>query len=81
VSQGDDRRQGRLHRRRSHGFAHILGQAGPAAFVFAAAILGGIAVFGSNKTTRDQVISAIKVHEARRAEMINRLDLREVEGK
>jgi hypothetical protein len=49
--------------------------------VFAAAILGGIAVFGSNKTTRDQVISAIKVHEARRAEMINRLDLREVEGK
>ena len=51
----------------------VLGQAGPAAFVFAvAAILGGIAVFGSNKTTRDQVISAIKVHKARRAEMINR---------
>jgi hypothetical protein len=58
-----------------------LGQAGPVAFVFAvAAVLGGIALFGSNKTTRDQVFVEIKVHEARRAAMINGLELREVGG-
>jgi hypothetical protein len=59
----------------------VLGQASPMAFVFAvAAILGGIALFGSNKTTRDQVIGAMTVHEPRRAQLIDRLDLHEVEG-
>ena len=58
-----------------------LGQVGPAAFVFAvAAMLGGIALFGSSRTTRAEIISSIKAREAQRAEMINRLELREVGG-
>ena len=59
----------------------VLGQVGPAAFVFAvAAILGGIALFGSSRTTRAEIISSIEAREAQRAEMINRLELREVGG-
>ena len=59
----------------------VLGQVGPAAFVFAVgAILGGIALFGSSRTTRAEIISSIEAREAQRAEMINRLELREVEG-
>ncbi len=59
----------------------VLGQASPMAFVFAvAAILGGIALFGSNKTTRDHLLAALRLHEARRADLIDRLDLREVGG-
>jgi hypothetical protein len=55
------------------------GQVGPVAFVLAvAAILGGIAVFGSTRSTRDQVISTIEVREAERAALINSLELREV---
>jgi hypothetical protein len=59
----------------------VLGQVGAAAFVFAvAAILGGIALFGSSRTTRTEIISSIEIREAQRAEMINRLELREVGG-
>jgi hypothetical protein len=59
----------------------VLGQVGPVAFVFAvAAVLGGMALFGSNKSTRDQVIGAMTVYEARRAQLIDGVDLREVGG-
>jgi hypothetical protein len=55
------------------------GQVGPVAFVLAvAAMLGGIAVFGSTQSTRDQVTSTIEVREAERAALINSLELREV---
>jgi hypothetical protein len=51
------------------------------AFVFAvAAILGGIAVFGSSRSTRDQVLSTIKMREAERADLINSLERRDVGG-
>ena len=62
-------------------FLTVLGQVGPVAFVFAvAAILGGIALFGSSRTTRAEIIHSIEAREAQRAEMINGLELREVGG-
>jgi hypothetical protein len=52
---------------------------GPAAFVAAiSAVLGGIVVLGSNKSTRDELMAAIRVHEAQRAEVIDGLRLRDV---
>jgi hypothetical protein len=53
----------------------------PAALVIAiTAILGGIAVSGTNKSTLDEIVATVRSHEARRAEMINGLGLRTVEG-
>ena len=46
-------------------FLTVLGQVGPAAFLFAvAAILGGIGLFGSSRTTRAEIISSIEAREA-----------------
>ena len=54
---------------------------GPVAFVIAiTAILGGIALKGSNESTRDDLIARIRVHEAQRAEMIDGLELRRCES-
>jgi hypothetical protein len=44
------------------------------------AVLGGIALFGSTKSTRDQIVTAIRTHEEERAEMISRLELRDIGG-
>ncbi len=40
--------------------------------------LGGTALFGSTRSTRDQIIAAVGLREAQRAEMIDRLALQEV---
>jgi hypothetical protein len=42
------------------------------------AILGGIALSGSNRTTLDEIVAGIRVRHAYRAEMIDRLGLRVV---
>jgi hypothetical protein len=39
------------------------------------AILGGVALFGSTRSTRDQIIASIRVREAQRKEMIDKLEL------
>lgn len=53
---------------------------GPVAFVIAiTAILGGVALKGSNESTRDNLMARIRVHEAQRAEMIDALELRACE--
>ncbi len=41
-----------------------------------AASLGGIAAYGTNKSTLDEVTATIQSHEVRRTEMINELELR-----
>jgi O-antigen ligase len=47
---------------------------GPAALVTSlAAILGGIALYGSNKRTRDDTMAAIRAKEADRAALIDAL--------
>ena len=43
-------------------------------------VLGGVALFGSTRSTRDQIIATLKAHEAQRADMIDRLGLQEVGG-
>jgi hypothetical protein len=45
-----------------------------------AGIIGGIVVFGSNTTTLKQTTTDMKAAVAHRAELINRLDLRVVDG-
>ena len=48
-------------------------------FVLAtAAILGGIALSGSTRTTRQQILAAIGEREAQRDQMIGRLELSDV---
>src|SRR3954467_2446213 len=42
------------------------------------AVLGGIALFGSNKGTQDEIAATIKRCEARRIEMIDEIELRTV---
>src|SRR3712207_6837358 len=45
---------------------------GPVALVMAiTAVLGGLALFGSHASTRDQIRARIRAHEVRRAELID----------
>jgi hypothetical protein len=54
-------------------------RSGPTALVLAiTAVLGGLALFGSHTSTRDQIMATIGAREARRAQPIGELDLRDV---
>ena len=56
-------------------------RSGPTALVLAiTAVLGGLALFGSHTSTRDQIRAKIRAREARRAQLIGELDLRDVEA-
>jgi hypothetical protein len=56
-------------------------RSGPTALVLAiTAVLGGLALFGSHTSTRDQIMAKIRVREARRAQLIGELELRDVEA-
>jgi hypothetical protein len=46
----------------------------------AAALLGGIVLLGSNRSTADQALAKIRKAEAARTELIDRLELRPVDG-
>ena len=51
----------------------------PGALVLAmSTVLGGLALFGSHTSTRDQIIVEIRAREARRAQLSAELDLRDV---
>jgi hypothetical protein len=53
----------------------------PIAFVvMIAAILGGIALCGSSKSTLNEIVATIRSLEARRTAMIDELELRAIEG-
>jgi hypothetical protein len=41
-----------------------------------AAMLGGVVLLGSNRTTSDQAAAALEAAELRRAELIGTIDLR-----
>jgi hypothetical protein len=56
----------------------LLGSGQTAALGSIALVLGGIVSLGSNVSTLRQTESAIGSAEARRSELINRIDLREV---
>lgn len=52
----------------------------PTAFVAAlTALLAGIALLGTNASTRDELVARMKAHEARRRELIDAIGLRVVE--
>jgi len=55
---------------------------GPMALMLAiASVLGGLALFGSHTSTRDQIRAKIRAREARRAQLISELDLQDVGGR
>jgi hypothetical protein len=52
---------------------------GPLALEIATtALLGGIALFGSHTSTRDQIMAKVRTHEARRAAVIGGIELQSV---
>jgi len=52
--------------------------AGPVGFVLAvAAVLGGLTLSGSGRTTHHQLLADIRARETERAEIISALDIRE----
>ena len=54
----------------------------PLAFVIGvAAVLAGIALYGSSRRTLDDTLASVRAHEARRAEMIDALGLETVEAR
>ncbi len=53
----------------------------PLAFVVGiSAALGGIVIAGSNRSTLDEIAAAIRAQEARRAELIDAIRLRVIDG-
>jgi len=54
---------------------------GPAVLVLAiTALLGGVALFGSHTSTREEIAARISAHEARRAALIDAMALQPVSG-
>ena len=54
-------------------------RSGPTALVLAiTGVLGGLVLLGSHASTRDQIMAKIGVREARRAQLIGELGLRDV---
>ncbi len=54
-------------------------RSGPTALVLAiTGVFGGLALFGSHTSTRDQITAKLGAREARRAQLISELDLRDV---
>jgi hypothetical protein len=54
---------------------------GPMALVLAiTAVVGGVALFGSHQSTRDEIAARIRAHEARRAELIDAMGLQTISG-
>jgi hypothetical protein len=57
-------------------------RSGPGALVLViTAVLGGLALFGSHTSTRDQITAKLGAREARRAQLIGELDLHDVGGR
>src|SRR5215203_3103747 len=57
-------------------------RSGPGALVLAiTTVLGGLALFGSHTSTRDQIMAKIRAHDARRAQLIGELNLHDVGAK
>ena len=57
-------------------------RSGPGAWVLViTAVLGGLALFGSHTSTRDQITAKLRAREARRAQLIGELDLHDVGGR
>jgi hypothetical protein len=56
----------------------LLGLIGPVPFVLSiAAVLAGLALFGTNKRTRDDILAQIRALEAQRSMMIDGLELQD----
>jgi len=45
-----------------------------------AAVVGGLALLGSNERTQEEIAASIKAHEAKRAELIEGLPFQETKG-
>ena len=65
-------------------FAALLAGLLPAAGSFVgatAALIGGIVVLGTNRATQTQLVESLAAAEAQRAELIGRMELREIEDR